>query len=97
MNGGLSVYIPQALQFTLFYNDTLSRMDVVPHRALHDYYRRCRCKRKRDGALVIPWSPPPPPQPPYTLTQLNTPEYLYTPVAIVTVDGCAVPVYINQG
>ena len=57
MNGGLSVYIPQTLQFTLVYNETLNRMDVVPDRALYDF---CRRSRKRDGALVKPSSPPPP-------------------------------------
>ena len=95
MNGGLSVYIPRILQFTLFYNETLNRMDVVPGRALHDFYRRSRCKRKRDGTLVKPSSLTP--TPPYTLPQLNTHEYLYTSVAAITVDGCAVPAYSNQG
>ena len=42
-----------------------------------------------------PSSPPPPP--PYTPPQLNTLAYFYTPVAVVTVDECAVPAYINQG
>ena len=46
MNGGLSVYIPQALQSTLFYNETLNRMDVVPDRAMHDFYRRTRLNEK---------------------------------------------------
>ena len=83
---GFSLYIPRALQFALFYNGTLNRIDVVPDRALHDFYRRSRCKRKRDG-----------PPPPYTLPQLSTLVYLYTPVAVVTVDGYAVPAYSNQG
>ena len=77
----LSVYIPRALQFTLFYNETLNRMDVVPDRAPHDFYRRSRSKRKRDRTLVKP-SPPP-----NTLPQLDTHEYLYTSVAAVTVNG----------
>ena len=93
----VSVSMLRALQFALFYNETLSRVGVVPDRALHDFYRRPRCKPKRDGALMKPSSPPP--LPPYTPPQLNTHEYLYTSVVAVTVDGCAVPAhtYINQG
>ena len=94
----LSVYMPRALQFTLFYNETLSRMDVVPNRALRNFYRRSRCKRKIDRALVKPSSLLPPP-PPYTPPQLKTHEYLHTSVAADTVDGCAVPAHTcsNQG
>ena len=43
-----------------FYKETLNRMDVVPDRAPHGFYRRSRCKRKRDGALVKPSSSSPP-------------------------------------
>ena len=70
MNGGLSVHIPRVLQFALFYNETL-KIIVVPDRALRDFYRRSRFKRKGNGAFVKPSSPPPPP-PPYTPAQLNT-------------------------
>ena len=49
----------------LLYIGTLNRMDVVPGRDLHHFYRS-RCKRKRadDGALMKPSSPPPAPLPP---------------------------------
>ena len=74
MNGGLSVYMPRALQFTLCSTGTLNRIYVVPGRAVHDSYRRPRYKRKRDGTLVKPSSPPPSS---YTPPQLNAHEYLY--------------------
>ena len=56
----------------------------------HLHTGRSQCKR--DGALVKTSSPPPPSLS-YTLPQLITHEYLYTSVAAITADGCAVPTH----
>ena len=74
MNISVYIYIYHGHYNSLFYNETLNRMDVVPDRAPHDFYRRSRCKRKRNVALVKPLLSPPSS---YTAPEFNTHEYIY--------------------